>query len=211
MAYSEFTLNKIISDFGLTLDETTTLFDDAPMIVISEQLKSILAEYAPLAVAINTEKARSEMIITPILIELRRLVQQRISLFSGIDFKVAPERGLSGFCDFIVSQSPVQLFLNAPLLMLVEAKKEDLIAGLGQCAAEMVAARIFNEREGIAASAVYGVVTSGSLWRFLRLRDNTLIVEPTEHSLEFVGKLLGILLEIVDRAAKEKINGINAD
>ena len=211
MAYSEFTLNKSLDDFGLTIDQKTPLFDGTPPLVVSEHLKETLAEYAPLALAINTEKARSEMIITPVLIELRRLTQQKISLFSGIDFKVEPEQGLSGFCDYIVSQSPIQYFLNAPLLMLVEAKKEDVIAGLGQCAAEMVAAQIFNERKGSPIHSIYGVVTSGSIWRFLRLRDKTLVVEQAEHSLEFVGKILAILMEIVDRAEKEKNNGFNAD
>ena len=210
MAYSKFTLDKALNDFILTLDETTVLFDAVAPVTVSDHLKLILAEYAPLAVAINTEKSRSEMLITPVLVELRRLAQQ-ISLFSGIDFKVAPKLGLSGYCDYIIAQSPIQLFLNAPLLMVVEAKKEDLIAGLGQCAAEMVAAQMFNEREGQPKRSIYGAVTSGSLWRFLRLRDKTLVVEPLEHAMEPLGKLLGILLEIVGRAEKEKNNGIDAD
>ena len=211
MAYSEFTLNKTLNDFGLTLDQTTLLFDDTPPLAVSEQLKSIMAEYAPLALAINTEMARSAMILTPIVIELRRLAHQQISLFSGIDFKVQPEQGLSGFCDYIISHSPIQYFLNAPLLMLVEAKKEDVIAGLGQCAAEMVAAQIYNERQGRAIPSIYGVVTSGSVWRFLRLQEKTLVVEPKEYALEPVGRILGLLLDIVNRAEKEKMNGTNAD
>ncbi len=64
------------------------------------------------------------------------------------DFNVDSEKGLTGFCDFIISSSSERLFVSAPVMMLVEAKKEDIISGLGQCVAEMVAAQIFNEREG---------------------------------------------------------------
>ena len=63
---------------------------------------------------------------------------RRISLFSGIDFNVDAENELTGVCDFLVSLSPEQFYVEAPVIILVEAKNLDLKAGLGQCVAEML-------------------------------------------------------------------------
>jgi hypothetical protein len=78
-------------------------------------------------------------------------------------------------------------------MMLVEAKKEDIIAGLGQCVAEMVAAQIFNEREGNEISVIYGTVTSGTNWKFLKLKGKVVEIDLVEYYLTDVNKILGIL------------------
>jgi hypothetical protein len=78
-------------------------------------------------------------------------------------------------------------------MMLVEAKKEDIIAGLGQCVAEMVAAQIFNEREGNEISVIYGTVTSGTNWKFLKLEGKVVEIDLVEYYLTDVNKILGIL------------------
>ena len=113
----------------------------------------------PIALASNSEKARSEMIITPILVELRKQLNEQINLFSGVEFNVDNSRELNGVCDFIVTKSDEKLFISAPVITLVEAKKENLNAGLGQCIAEMLAAQIFNQQEGQEKSTIYGSVT----------------------------------------------------
>jgi activator of 2-hydroxyglutaryl-CoA dehydratase len=160
-------------------------------------LKEILRYNLPLALGSNSEKARSEMIIAPILVDLRRQLQERVNLFSGIEFDVDKDKGLNGFCDFIISESPEQLFINAPVITLVEAKREDIMAGLGQCVAEMVAAQIFNEREGNDIPVVYGAVTSGTNWRFLRLEEQVIEIDLIEYYLSDVNKILGILASAV--------------
>lgn len=66
------------------------------------------------------------MIITPILLELRRKANYEISLFSGSDFNVDFEKGLSGYCDFLISRSKEQLTINAPVIIIVEAKNENI-------------------------------------------------------------------------------------
>jgi len=102
------------------------------------------------------------MIIVPILVELRKLVDRQISLFSGVDFTVDEANGLNGVYDYIISRSPRQFAVNAPILMPVKAKNEDMKRDLSQCLAEIVAAQLFNVREGNASHPVYGVVTIGS-------------------------------------------------
>jgi hypothetical protein len=167
MAYSDFKLSELIKTFGLTLTEAVDLFADVEEVECSDNLAFNLKDSIPLAVAIGTEKARSEMIIVPILLEMKRRLNHQISLFSGTDFNVDFEKGLNGICDFIISLSPEQLFISAPVITLVEAKNDNIKFGLGQCVAEMIAAQLFNEREGNEIQPIYGVVTTGELWKFL--------------------------------------------
>ncbi len=105
MAYSDFTLTKFRKKFNITIEEEADLFALVEPIDISDRLISNLEETTELALAINTEKARSEMIITPILLEVRRKANYQISLFSGTDFNVDVEQGLNGYCDFVISRS----------------------------------------------------------------------------------------------------------
>ncbi|MEZ4664337.1 MAG: hypothetical protein R2911_42945 [Caldilineaceae bacterium] len=147
MPYSNFTIREVQRTFELNLIEEMGTFSAIESTPISDHLQVSLVENVPLAVSINTEKARSELIISDVLIEVRKRFQRKISFFSGIEFNVDQSRNLAGFCDFIVSLSPEQLFLQTPLIAIVEAKNENIMSGLGQCVAEMVAAQLFNERE----------------------------------------------------------------
>jgi len=193
MAFSDFTLASVKQQFGLTLHETPHLFQSIKSIDISENLQKTLENNIILALASNTEKARSEMLITPILIELRRLLDNQISFFSGISFNVDPSQGLNGNCDYIISRSPELLFLNTPVVTLVEAKKEDLNLGLGQCLAEMVAAQMFNQQNNQAINTIYGVITSGTNWRFLKLINHDAHIDLSEYYLQDINKISGIL------------------
>lgn len=201
MSYSDFTLAKIVKIFGLTVSEKLDLFPGVSDFNSSLYLQETLLYNLPLALAINTEKSRSEMIISPILIELKKCFTQPISLFSGVDFTVDATRGLNGTCDFLISRSPEQLFINAPVITIVEAKKEDINAGLGQCVAEMLAARLFNEREENQIDQIYGAVTTGDRWKFLKLKEQIIEIDLGEHFLSNnVNKILGILAHAINES-----------
>ena len=196
MAYSDFDLKKVQKDFGLQIDEQPDLFADVQPMPPSATLANALAETAQLAIAINTEKARSELLITPVLLEIWRQAQSQISLFSGTEFTVDEARGLTGYCDYILSRSKAQLTINAPVIMIVEAKNENIKGGLGQCVAEMVAAQIFNAREGNAIDTIYGAVTTGEIWRFLYLSGAVAAIDLSDYYLmRDVDKILGILCQ----------------
>ncbi|NJL89922.1 MAG: hypothetical protein HC916_09165 [Coleofasciculaceae cyanobacterium SM2_1_6] len=197
MVYSEFKLGNLIKQFDLSINENSNLFVDIPDLEYSEHLKFCLKENVALAVDINTEKARSELIIAPVLLEVRRQMNYQISLFSGTEFNVAPDRGLNGTCDFLISLSPERLFIDAPVITLVEAQKEDIKAGFGQCAAEMLAAQLFNHREGNSLTTIYGVVTSGTAWRFLKLKDDIIYINTVEYYINQIAKILGIFITIM--------------
>jgi hypothetical protein len=194
MSYGDFTLSKVVKQFQLTVDERSVLFPDVADEVPSKLLLDTLEEGVPLALAQGTEKARSELIIAPVLMEVRRRKDRTIALFSGVDFNVDAAQGLSGTCDFLLSRSLEQIYVRAPVMMVAEAKREDFARGIAQCAAELVAARIFNQQEGSEVPVLHGVVTTGNNWRFLRLRDNLLQIDRQEYYIERVGRLIGALL-----------------
>jgi hypothetical protein len=198
MPYSQFSIETIATDFGITISERVDLFANIPEVEYSTFLAETLEFNIPLALAIDTEKSRSELIVTPILVELKRQFKSQISLFSGKDFNVDLAKGLSGRCDFLISRSPEQLFIKAPVVAIVEAKNDNIQSGLGQCMAEMIAAQLFNQEKGNAIATVYGVVTTGSIWKFLQLADQTLEIDLTEYFLNNVGKIVGVLRKFIE-------------
>ena len=198
MAYSDFSLAKVSKTFELKILDAVNMFSAIPDLESSSFLVETLLYTVPLAISSNTKKARSEMIIAPILIELRKQFNSEISFFSGIDFTIDAEKGLNGSCDFLISRSPELLIVTAPVIIIVEAKKENINGGLGQCVAEMLAARIFNEREGNQISTIYGAVTSGTNWRFLKLKEQVIEIDLTEYYLRDVNKILGILASVIN-------------
>ncbi len=194
MPYNTFTLEQLKREFSLKVVEATGVFARVEPVEVSPQLRDALAEGAPLAFAISTEKARSEFIIAPVLMEVRRQRKGALGLFSGTEFTVDAERGLTGFCDFLLSRSPEQFTIEAPVVAIVEAKNESLRGGVAQCIAELVAAQMFNAARGTEAGAVYGAVTTGTNWMFLQLDERRVTIDLTEYFLREVERIVGILV-----------------
>jgi hypothetical protein len=197
MAFGDFTFPEVQHDLGLILTEAD-LFSQVPALLPREGFAATVAEGATVALAINTEKAKSEFIIAPILLELRHLLGGAVGLFSGVELDVDSARGLNGICDFILTRGPSQFVLSAPLVTIVEAKNDNLRNGLGQCIAAMCAAELYNQKSDKPMPAVYGVVTTGSAWKFLRLMGTTLTLDLKEYYIDNVGKILGVLKHIVE-------------
>lgn len=197
MPYSKFTLDELKQKFNITLTGSKGKFNHLPEVAPSQFLLEALEEYVPLAVAIGSEKARSELIVAPILVAIKKHLNKQISLFSGIEFNVDTELGLNGFCDFIISNSTQQFFIESPVIALVEAKNDNLKSGLAQCMAEMIGAQIFNQRQGNEISTIYGSITTGTVWQFLQLEGEAVILDLQEYSVENLPKILGILTSFV--------------
>ncbi len=201
MSYSNFTLETVREKFQLETVESANIFADIEPVPPSAALIAELEKKVQLAVAIRTEKARSELIVTNVLVELREQFNRRISLFSGIDFSVDPEQGLTGTCDFLISRSPEQFYLEAPVIVLVEAKNADPTLGIGQCVAEMLAAQRFNQQKGNDIPCVYGATTTGTEWLFLKLEGQKLYIDMSLYPIERCDKILGILSSMVNQKA----------
>ena len=201
MAYSNFTLESVVTEFQLEKIESAGIFSEMEPVTPSAELAAMLKRKVPLAISIGTEKARSELIVADVLVELREQFNHGISLFSGIDFNVDAESGLTDVCDFLISLSPGQLFLEAPVIVLAEAKNAEPKLGLGQCVAEMIAAQRFNAEKGNAIRCVYGAATSGPEWQFLKLEKQKLDIDIADYQIAECDKILGILSSMVAQKA----------
>jgi hypothetical protein len=193
MPYSSFTVRRIKQEFGIQTQEGGRFLPLTPEIAPSSMLADILENYLPWAIAVGSEKAKSEMIVAPVLLEVKRILESKISVFSGRDFTVDESVGLNGICDFLISRSPEQLEIEAPAIVLVEAKRDSLNSGLGQCMAEMIAAQRFNEQNNVLTPTLYGATTSGTAWRFLKLEGTVVTIDLTDYALQPVDRILGML------------------
>lgn len=207
MAYNKFKLNDLENKLSLKTTQQGWLLQPLPAFVSDSLLNQTLinAQYE----ALYSEKARSELIITPTLQALKRNNAPKMTIFSGYEFNVEKQLSLQGFCDFIVSLTANTLKIEAPTVLVVEAKKlEPDLNDFGQCGAEMYAAQLFNERAGKPQRTVYGCATSGFSWAFLKLEGNILSIDPNYVPLTFTNpyNVLATLQWILDKSLKE-LNG----
>ncbi len=191
MPYSSFTLAQVQRQFGLNVIKGV-FFKDLPVLTPRDWLVNLLQESAPLAAGLGTEKVRSELIVAPLLFEIRELLDRQIGLFSGTDFTIDIDAGLNGVCDFLLTRSTNELIIEAPAIIIIEAKKGELISGWGQCTAEMIAAQKFNSANGQEVPTIFGSVTTGTQWQFLKLTGQDLTIDVTEYSLDPLDRILGI-------------------
>ena len=197
MSYNKFTIAQLKAQFGLQVTEKPGLFTAAPLAPISDWLRVTLRKQSVLALRGNSEKARSEYIIAPIMTEVYEQMQEQANLFSGTEFNVDRQKGLMGFCDFLFSLTPLTIEIEAPVVSIVETKKEDIPKGIPQCLAELIAAQIVNERAGRPIDTLYGGVTTGDVWRFLRLQGKVATVDRDLYYLDNVEKIVGILISML--------------
>ncbi len=204
MAYSKFkTFDSVTERLGVEIVERPGLFGTIGSVVIGPEILAALEQNLPLATAIYTEKARSELIVMPMLLEIWNQMERKIGLFSGIELNVDRKLGLDGFCDFLLSLDPLQSTLRAPVVTIVETKRVDPGEGVPQCIAEMIAAQKFNAGRGIELPVIYGIATSGVLWRFLQLKNNIVEIDLLDYSINEPGKIVGIILDCLRKAKKQ--------
>jgi hypothetical protein len=200
MSYTDFTLESVETAFGLTA-QPADLFPGLRPLPVPDWLQDLL-DRGRKAAALVSEKARSEFLVVPVLLAVRDFAPEALAIYSGQRLDVDPGRGLAGECDFIVALTPPLPRLRAPLVTVLEAKKGDVEAGLGQCAAQMVGARLFNERYGEEKRPVYGCVTSGEVWQFLRLEGTAVLIDRMRLFIDNVGGILGAFRVIVAGGGK---------
>ncbi len=198
-SYSKFTYNDL-KDLGLRTI-VVDLFAGISIAPVqaSEWLKETLAGGAEFS--LETEKARSEFIIAPVLRELHKNNKSVFSLYSGFSFTVDVERGLQGFCDFLLAKPPLNIVPDSPIIAVVEAKLNDVItAAVPQCVAEMYATRIWNDKYQQPQQTIYGIITTGNLWLFLRLTEGmTVEIDINQYSILQLENVLGVLQHIINQ------------
>jgi hypothetical protein len=197
MAFRDFTYPNVLGKLGLTAQEADLSAGATPLAVRPEFAEAF-EEGLAIAVGdlgIGTEKAKSEFLIAPLLVELRRATGRRLfSVFSGMELNVNKARGLNGACDYVLTKGGNQHLREAPILGILEAKNEDFSQqGMGQCVAGMFAALCRNRRDGWPVPHVFGAVTTGRAWQFLRLEGSVVTIDPTNYPVRDLGRVMGIL------------------
>jgi hypothetical protein len=201
MAYSDFTLETVGRVLGMA-PRPFELFPDSIPTDAPAWLSSVLARGGGQGAHLSliSEKSRSEFIVAPVLLAAREVSGERFAIYSGQRLDVDPGRGLVGECDFILTASEPVLPLRAPIAVVVEAKKNDIEGGLGQCIAQMVAADQFNQDAGRPPAPVFGCVTTGETWQFLKLAGSDVLMDRSRYYIDNVDKILGVLQAIASSA-----------
>ena len=200
MGYSDFTLELVARSLGVST-VGADLFPAIEPLAVPGWLIETLERGAQLATL--NEKSRSEFIVAPILLASRDLSPTPLALFSGERLDVDSSRGLVGECDFILAAAPSVPPLRAPIAVIVEAKKNDIKGGLGQCVSQMFAAALFNEAAG-QSGPIYGCVTTGEVWQFLRLEGTSAIIDRKRYYLDDLEGILAAIQMIIARSIEQK-------
>lgn len=205
MSYSDFkALDQVHKLLGISIKSDNELYRHIAPAKLSQWFMETMKIAYTRAIQINTEHARQSLIVNNVLIELSKHVS--ISFFLQNVFNVDSERGLTGNPDAIISRNENQLYIQSPVVVLVEAKKSDLGSGYAQCIAEMEAARIFNEQNADPISPIYGAVTDGVLWQFLSLENSIATIDSYPYPFDDGSKIVGILQFFVENGRKTEIH-----
>jgi hypothetical protein len=195
MAYSDFNLRKLENKFGITYRKVNLFTKPLRKIQPSNRLVEDLEEAKHFPIL--TEKAKSELLIMPILKELNRINPNRFTVFSGFQFDIDIQNELNGICDFLFSDKADAIEITDPVFCMVEAKNRTIEEGFGQCGAEMYAARLYNQTSS-EIETIYGSVTNGTEWIFLKLEGNELLIDNERYALIEADELLGAFQNIID-------------
>ena len=200
MAYADFKIKDLTEKFGVEF-LGANLFPSIEPLTPAEWLPTYLE--IGQKTGFSTEKSRSERLVTPILLELNKRNDHSFSIYSGANMDVDEELGLKGECDFIFSFNRFQDVVMSPIFCITEAKKLDIEKGTIQCAAQLIGAKMMNEKDGKVIDTLYGCSTTGLEWRFLKYVENQIIVGETYYQISKLPKLLGILQYIIEESRKQ--------
>ena len=202
LVYSQVTFPDLRDRFGIQV-ETESFLPKITPLPLPDWLSKYLAVNKLSPALAKSEKAVSEMLIAPVLSAVKEYNADKISLFSGEPLTMTGE--LSGICDFIIASNPKAYLPEPPIMVLVEAKRQDLYGGIPQCIAEMLAARSVNDQAGIQYDAVFGCVTTGNEWLFLKLSGNRAITDPTIFYYPELNQVLGVFQWIINQFTSDTV------
>lgn len=122
MAYPDFTFAKLKQKFGID-QKDISLFENLPYKLVSPSSMLIEDMDDRRSMPLNTEKAKSEILIYPIFRELKKRNPQ-IGIFSGYTFNIESEKELSGVPDFLITSKPNVIEPQKPIFCMVESKNK---------------------------------------------------------------------------------------
>ncbi len=195
MAYCDFTLEDLETKHGL-VTRFKPLFAAISPVQPSDLLLQQLAfsEHFPL----RSEKIKSESLIFPVLGFIKIANESFVQLFSGENLLASKKDKLNGEVDYIWVGKPDALELQKPIISLCEAKKGSIEDSLAQCAAQMYGARVYNQKKKNNIDDIYGCVSSGVDWQFMKLEGQTIWKDTKTYTLSNLPELLGVWQIVID-------------
>ncbi len=192
-SYRYYKLADLANICGIDKVDAPKMLEPVQNITISDFLQTTIDRNIQLPM--KNEKAKSELLVMPILSEVWYL-NKNFKPLSGLTFNVDAQKGLKGIADFLISSNPNAQELESPIMCVFEAKNDAIEDWYGQCGAEMYAARIFNERAGNNIKTIYGAVTNGIAWQFLKLEGQSLFIDSQRYGTANLPQLLGAIQKV---------------
>jgi hypothetical protein len=196
MSYRLTTFSDLEEEYGIQQSTQAIFAADIPPVAASDWLLQTLA--IARRMPLRSEKAKSELLIAPIVTAVKLNNEDTIQVFSGEVLRV--DKRLNGEIDFIFARYPRAVELRSPIFCVTEAKRGALEEGFAQCAAQLYGARVFNETHKTTIKTLYGAVSNGTDWKFLKLANNTVFIDENIYTIEQLPTLLGIFQEIIRQA-----------
>jgi hypothetical protein len=203
MAFSDYkNISQVQKEFGITYREES--------FIIAQRIEPPQPFLAELEFSLEnidvftSEASRTELIISPVLREVYKNYHEKYSFW--IQKPMIYSEKLSGVPDYLIATRSTlgKTVLESPLVVIVEAKKNDFEQGWGQCLAELVAAQKIN---GDGSFPVYGIVTDGELWKFGKLVGDVFVRNMRGYTVTDIAELFGAIdfvLRSVENGAQEK-------
>lgn len=198
MAYGTFkTYEEVAEKFKIKLSEIS--FIQEKKIPVKEEMYNYIMDNLMLRRNYISEISICETMISPILTVVSKY--NDLPLWSHIRFDISEEDGLVGIPDYIADPvSDVGTTLVKPVLCVAEAKKDNFNEGWAQLLAELIAVKRFNNDDTM---EIFGIVTSGEIWKFGKLKEKLLTMEVVPFSaLENLKKLFNIVNWLFSEAKK---------
>lgn len=191
MAFSDFkTIPEVQEKFRIKHTENDFIAVEETAHTPSKQFLQELEFSRQYIDVFASESARCEAVIFPVLREVYKEYAEDYALW--IKKPIVYDETLSGTPDYFISTRSElgMLVVGMPLIMFVEAKKNDFEQGWGQCLAELVAAQKINADSDI---PVYGIVSDGTLWQFGYLIGDAFTRNKTSFSVDDLPTLFGAI------------------
>ena len=150
-----------------------------------------------------SEAARCEAIIFPILKEIYKPYAKNYALW--IKKAINYDETLNGTPDYLIStRSELGIpVVGTPLIILVEAKKNDFDQGWGQCLSELIAAQKINADPDF---PIYGIVSDGKLWEFGQLVGDAFTRNRTSVTMDNLPILFGAVNAVFTAGTEASLN-----
>jgi hypothetical protein len=183
--------DEIIEYFGYSFSATQYKFPHSDTKVLNLKTLRENIEKNINYIGINTEIAKREFMIAPVLMSLIDFVHPKIK----VEFPLIFNHQLKGTLDYYLQ--------SKDNLLVIEAKNSDLERGFMQLAVELIALDKWTDKE---MPKLYGAVSTGSIWQFAILNRKTKVIHQDLNLFRVpadLTELFSVLIAILNKEKKD--------